>query len=144
MNITPKDQKMHGSYRDYLSGVPICLWNINVVHALGFRVNQLLRGIIKPKGIGTIILELEDGNGNIYNLNIDILYYFPRLPKLFISIHKWSHDIAEDKVFQEVIYLKVVGKISILVCDNRKYQKPSFIPLGIHPNKHQSIKVWII
>ena len=41
--------------------------------------------------------------------------YFPGAPKLLMSLCKWSQYIVEDKVGREGAYLKVMGKLYILL-----------------------------
>ena len=42
-------------------------------------------GIIKPKGIFTVVLDLEDNTGQIHNLTFKQVCYFPGEPKILIS-----------------------------------------------------------
>ena len=59
-----------------------------------------IRGLIKPKGIGTISLEPEYDTGKLHNI-IKKIYYLPGVPKLLISPQKWSQDRGEDEVRRE-------------------------------------------
>ena len=43
-------------------------------------------GLIKPKGIGTFILDLEYETIQIHNLNFKQVYYFPGLTNILISL----------------------------------------------------------
>ena len=80
-------------------------------------------GFIKTKGIGTILLELEDETGQIHNLTFKQIYYFPITPKLLVGPHKWSQDRGEYEFRREETYLEVMVKHSILVWDNRKSKR---------------------
>ena len=73
-----------------------------------------------PKGIGTIILDLEYDIVKIHNLTFKQVYYLPGAPNLLISPQKWAQDRVEGKVGREGNYLKVMGKQSILVWNNGK------------------------
>ena len=78
-------------------------------------------GIVKPQGIGTTVLDMEDDKGKLHNLNFENVCYFPGAPKILISPQKLACDIGEAKVDQEGTYLKVMGKCSILASNNGKY-----------------------
>ena len=80
-------------------------------------------GLLKPKVIGTVILDLEYDMGKIHDLNLKQVYYFPGAPKLLVSPQKWAQDRGEYKVGREGTYLKVMGKLSILVWNNRKLKR---------------------
>ena len=60
-----------------------------------------IRGIIKPKGIGTTYLYLEDATSKIHNIIIKHGYYYPGSHKLLISPEKWAWDRGEDEVRRE-------------------------------------------
>ena len=65
--------------------------------------------IINPKGIGTVVLGLEDYTGKLHNI------FFKRLPPSCSSQAphqppKWSQDRVEYKVRREGTYLKVIRK----------------------------------
>ena len=51
-----------------------------------------VRGLIKPKGIVTIVLDMEDDTGKIHNNIFEQVYYFPGVPNLLIVPPKWSQD----------------------------------------------------
>ena len=84
---------------------------------------SLIGGLIHPKGVGAIVLDLEDDRVQIHNLTFKQVYFFPGAPKLLIVPHKWAQDRVEYKVRREGIYLKVMGKRSILVWNNGKSQR---------------------
>ena len=52
------------------------------------EVNGIV-GVTKPKGIDTIVLEIEDKNGKIYKLKYENVYYFPGVTKPLIFPPKW-------------------------------------------------------
>ena len=54
---------------------------------------------------------------------IENVYYFPGAPNLITNPHQWDHGREEIDVGQEGTYLKVMGKRSILVWNNRAYQQ---------------------
>ena len=76
--------------------------------------------IVKPKGIVTAALYLEDNSGKLHNLTFKVLYYLPVVHKLLVIPQKWTRDRGEDKVVREGKYLKVMVKRSILVWNNSK------------------------
>ena len=63
----------------------------NVEKGEDTEVNDIV-GIIKPKGIGTVVLDLEDGTGKLHTFIFEQVYYFPRAPKLLVSPQKWARD----------------------------------------------------
>ena len=77
-------------------------------------------GSSSPKGIVTIILDLEEDTGEHYIINFEQVYYSPRAPTLLVSPQKWDQHRGEYKVRREGTYLKVMGEHSILVWNNRK------------------------
>ena len=48
--------------------------------------------IIKPKGIGTVTLELEYNTVKLHNIIFENIYYFPGATNILISPQKWPHD----------------------------------------------------
>ena len=48
------------------------------------RVNGI-GGIIKPKGLGKIYLDLDNDTGDLHHLIFHNVYYFPGEPKILIS-----------------------------------------------------------
>ena len=52
-------------------------------------------GKTKPKGIGTIMLELKENNGNIHKLKLENFCYLPEAPNILVNTHKWA--TTEDK-----------------------------------------------
>ena len=64
----------------------------------GYTEVNGIGGIIKPQGIGTVVLDLEDDTGKFYNLNFENFYYFPGAPKLLIVPHRWDQDRGEAEV----------------------------------------------
>ena len=87
-------------------------------------------GIINPKILGTISMDMEDDAGYIHHLNFHNVYYFPSAPKLLVSPQTWARDRGEDEIAHEGTYLKVTRKRSILVWDNRKSQRTVLHALG--------------
>ena len=63
----------------------------NVEKGEDTEVNDIV-GIIKPKGIGTVVLDLEDGTGKLHTFIFEQVYYFPIAPKLLVSPQKWARD----------------------------------------------------
>ena len=80
-------------------------------------------GLINTKGIGTFTLELEYDTGKIHNIIKKNVYYFPGAPKLLISPQKLSWDRGEYEAGREETYLNLMGKLSVLVWNNRKPQR---------------------
>ena len=77
-------------------------------------------GVIKPKEIGTVILDLENTTVKLHNLTFEQVYYLPGSPKILFILQKCSWDSGECEVIREGTYLKVMGKRAFLVCDNDK------------------------
>ena len=72
-------------------------------------------GIINPKGIGNIVLDLEDDTDEFCYIVFEQFYYFPGAPKLLVSPQKLARYKVEDEFGREGNYFKVMGKRSILV-----------------------------
>ena len=53
---------------------------------------NITRGIINPKGEGTVILYLKDDTGKLHNIIFKNAYYFPGAPKILISPQKRAQD----------------------------------------------------
>ena len=53
-------------------------------------------GLIKPKEISTLFLDLEYDTGKLHSLTFEQYYYFPVAPKLLIGPQKWARDRGED------------------------------------------------
>ena len=49
---------------------------------------NFIGGVIKPNGVGTVVLDLEDEKGQIHNLNFKQVYYLPGAPNFLIIPHK--------------------------------------------------------
>ena len=49
-----------------------------------------IRGIIKPKGIDTVVLDPEYDTGKLHNLIFKNVYYFHGAPEILISPQKWA------------------------------------------------------
>ena len=47
-------------------------------------------GIIKPKGVGTVVLNLEYETGKLHTLTFEQVYSFLVAPKLFVGPNKWA------------------------------------------------------
>ena len=50
-----------------------------------------IRGLTKPKGIGTLVLDLEDYKGKLHNIIFKNFYYFPGASKLSSLAFQNSH-----------------------------------------------------
>ena len=81
------------------------------------------KGIVKPQGIGTTSLELEDDKGKIQNIILYIFYYFSGVLKILIIHQKWSRDRRDAELGREGTYLKVMGKRSVLMRNNCKSKR---------------------
>ena len=66
----------------------------------------------------------------LHNLNFEQVYYLPGAPKILIIPQKWAREIEEDEVGREGIYLKAMGKYSVLVWNTEKPQITILHALG--------------
>ena len=92
---------------------------------------NLIEGVAKPQGIGTIFLELEDNTGKIHKLKFENIYYFPVSPNLLISPQKWASDRGGEKVSRYGTYHKEMDKRSVLVWNNRTSLQTIFHERGV-------------
>ena len=63
----------------------------------GTEVNGI-GGLIKPKGISIVVLDLKYGTGKIQSLNFEQVCYFPGAPKFLFRPQKWARYRQEDEV----------------------------------------------
>ena len=80
-------------------------------------------GIVNPKGVVIVILDLEYNTGQIHNLIFEQVYYLPRAPNLLTSPQKWARYRVEDDLRRRVTYIKMMVKYSVLVCNDKKSQR---------------------
>ena len=91
------------------------------------KVNDIelnyIGGIINPKGICTAVLDLKYDTGKLNYLTFEKIYELSGAPNLLISPQKWTWGRGKDEVGREGTNLNVMGKRSILICNNRKSQR---------------------
>ena len=105
--VNQEDRKTFDTYAQFTLWYSGCTPLINTYFKIYTEYKSLypggntevkgIGGLIKPQGIETIILGLEDNTDKIHNLNLENVYYFPDAPNLLISPQKQSQGRGQYK-----------------------------------------------
>eukprot|EP00957_Ditylum_brightwellii_P052223 3960347-Ditylum_brightwellii.AAC.1 len=52
----------------------------------------IIGGVRKPEGIGTVVFQLTDIMGDVYQVELENVLYIPDAPKNLILIAQWSEE----------------------------------------------------